>query len=274
MTTFQAVVYAAIHGFTEFLPVSAEAHARLLSHFTSWALPGDALAGAFSLGAFFSLLVYFRHDWASILSCFLQVIIYRKKPMTLDERLPFFLALTALPIGIAGFYFPHYFSATEWTPPLIAALLAAFGIALWLSEFMGRKNKGMLDLSWMDTLFLGLFGALSWLPGCGQMTAILFGAQFRNYRIEAAAKYSFFALAPMLALSTFLKLRDVDFHSAAPMAGLSWLSFFVALAVTFLTGMLAIGGFMRQVQRKRIGSYTIYRLLLALGVAAHHWLQQ
>ncbi|NBU20836.1 undecaprenyl-diphosphate phosphatase [bacterium] len=85
MTTFQAVIYAIIHGVTEFLPLSAQAHDMILSYLIEWPRPELALQTAFSLGSFFALFLYFRHDWASMISCLLQVIIFRRKPMTADE---------------------------------------------------------------------------------------------------------------------------------------------------------------------------------------------
>ncbi|MGZ3697932.1 MAG: undecaprenyl-diphosphate phosphatase, partial [Bdellovibrionota bacterium] len=88
MSTFQAIVYGIIHGFTEFLPVSSSAHQSLVPFLLGWQAPNGPLFGAFAIGTFAALMVYFRHDWASMISCFIQVILFRKRPMTLDERLP------------------------------------------------------------------------------------------------------------------------------------------------------------------------------------------
>src|SRR3712207_5657449 len=104
MTTFQAAIYALVFGMTQFLPVSTQAHQVFIPVVLGWQQPEGVFDGALSLGALIALLIYFRHDWASMISCFLQVILFRKRPMTLDERLPLFLGVTALPVCIVGSY--------------------------------------------------------------------------------------------------------------------------------------------------------------------------
>src|SRR5688500_4363467 len=105
MTTLQAVIFAILQGFSEFFPVSAAAHRKLLAYFVGWPEPSGDFMGALYLGSFLAVFLFFIHDWASLLSSLIQVIVYRRKPMTLDERLPFFLILSALPVGFAWYYF-------------------------------------------------------------------------------------------------------------------------------------------------------------------------
>src|SRR6185295_9532328 len=173
MSTFQAIVYGILHGFTEFLPVSTTAHDLAVPFLVGWPGPTGALSGALSLGALLAVLVYFRHDWASIISCFLGVIVYRKKPMTLDERLPLFLTVTSIPPGLAWYYGHESLERAEWSPWLIAGLLVAFSLPLLMSENFSRKNKGMFDWTWFDALVIGVAEIAALIPGCGRMTAVL-----------------------------------------------------------------------------------------------------
>jgi undecaprenyl pyrophosphate phosphatase UppP len=45
----------------------------------------------------------------------------------------------------------------------------------------------------------------------------------------------------------------------------------VAFLVTLFSGLLAIGGFMKHVQRKGFGGYIAYRCVLAIGAIALYW---
>lgn len=274
MSTFQAIVYGIVHGFTEFLPVSTRAHDLLIPYLIGWPEPTGALGGALSLGALLAVLVYFRHDWASIISCFLQIIIFRKKPMTLDERLPLFLAITSLPAGIVWYYFHETLTQADWSPLVVAALLAAFSLPLLMSENLSRKNKGMFDWTSLDALLMGIAQVASFVPGCGRMCSILPAALMRNFNREATAKYAFFASMPYLAASTVFWLRGVSLHSPQPMPDVSWLSFSMAIIVTLLTGLLAIGGFMKHIQTRGFGHYVIYRFLLAAAAGALIWFRR
>src|SRR4051812_25205427 len=165
MTTFQAILYAALHGFTEILPIGAAAHRMLLSYLTGWSEPSGPLLGAFSLGSALAILVYFIHDWASMLSCFLQVLIYRKKPMTLDERMPLFIGLATLPVAGIWYYFHEEITTRlDFSPLVIAMTLAGFGALLWFSDSMSRRNKNMYDWNVIDSLVVGVSQVAALIP--------------------------------------------------------------------------------------------------------------
>jgi undecaprenyl-diphosphatase len=271
MTTFQSIIYAIIHGFSQFLPVSASAHQRLVPFLLGWPEPSGAFKAALMIGASLSLLVYFRHDWASVISSFLQVIIFRKRPMTLDERLPFFMLFTGIPIAIGWFYLSPILSQQDWSPLLLAGILVAGGIPLILGESSGRRTKGMFDWNWLDCLIVGIFGIFFVVPGGGLPDGMIPGALSRNYNRESAAKYAFFAMFPILLVEAYAHFQEVQLHAGAPAPDLSWLSFGVAMVVTFFTGLLTIGGLMKHVQRKSYGQYVVYRFILAAAVMGVVW---
>lgn len=273
MTTFQAIIYGLIHGLSELLPIGRTAHEVIVSYLFHWQPAGNTLTGAFSLGTLFSILVYFRHDWASILSCFLQVCIFRKRPMTLDERLPIFLTITTLPVALSTYYLVPLISQLEWTPFHVGIALTAFSIPLWLADSTSRKNKGMFDWNWIDALTVGLTQALALLPGGGEMTGLILGALLRNYHLEAGAKYAFLAITPILASHAWTDLRGFSIHSATPTVGVTWLTFNLSLIITFFAGLLAIGGFMRQIQKKTLKPYLFYRWFLAGTLALVYWIR-
>ncbi len=276
MDTFQAVIYAILHGFSEFLPISVQAHLLLPAYFLGWPEPSPIFLGALAFGGTLSIFIYFINDWASMLSALIQMVVYRKKPMTLDERMPFFIGLAVLP-PLAGWYYLHEHIAqlpgVDHWPLILAALVAVLGIPLTIGERWSRKNKALPDWNWFDALVIGALQILALIPGCGRTTASLSGAFFRNYSRDAAAKFSFFVALPLLAAQSFGGLRELDFHSATPTEGMAWSALIIATVVAFFCGMLAIGGFMKNVQKKPLGRYTAYRLLLAAVLATGYWIK-
>ena len=267
MTTFQAVIYSILHGITEFLPLSSQAHDMILAYVADWPSPQGALQAAFSMGSFLAGLIYFRHDWASMISSLLQVLIYRRKPMTIDERLPLFIILSLLPmIGVAT-YLSHHPSPLEWTPLWVACTLGGVALPLAFFEYWNRKLKNMCDWNWIDATVVGFAQATALFPGWDPISAILLAAFFLNYKPEPALKYAFFVLTPILGVRAFLGIQEVNFHAAQAMPDLSWLSFGVAAVITFFVSLLIIGGSLKQAQQKGFGRYLIYRCLLAAGIA-------
>jgi undecaprenyl-diphosphatase len=276
MTTFQAIIYALVHGFGVFLPISASAHALLIPYLFNCPEATGALAAALYLGLSLSVFFYFIHDWASIISGFLQVLVFRRKPMTLDERLPIFLFCTGIPLGIAEWHLRPILERIDWNPLLVAGILAVGALPLIIADSRSRKTKGMFDWNWLDALLVGIAGIFMFIPGGGMPEGFIPGALIRNFTRESAAKYSFYAMFPVLVLSTYYHFREITFHGAlhgGPAPDLSWLTFVTATVVTFLSGLLAIGYVMKQVQRNGFGKYMVYRLLLAAAVGATYWMR-
>src|SRR5437660_10248328 len=74
MSIFQAIVFGAVQGFTEFLPVSSTAHLILLPWFMGWPDPGLSFDVALHLGTLVALLLYFRADWIALVAAALQFV--------------------------------------------------------------------------------------------------------------------------------------------------------------------------------------------------------
>ena len=232
-----------------------------------------ALLAALYLGVSLAVFFYFIHEWSSIVSTFLQILIYRKKPMTLDERMPVFLFFTAIPLGVAYFYLKPVIERADWgNASLVAGVLAVGALPLLLADRRSRKNKGMFDWTWLDALVVGISGILMFVPGCGLPEGLIPGALIRNFNRESAAKYCFFAMFPVLALTCYMFMREVSFHGG-PSADLSWLSFGAAFVVSFLSGLLAIGGLMKHIQRNGFGQYMVYRLFIAGATGVVFWIR-
>jgi len=275
MTTFHAVVYGIIYGFSQFLPVSADAHGAFLPILFGWPALPVPLLGALNFAGFLALFVYFRHDWASLISSLLQIIVYRRRPTAIDERLPLFIFLACLPLAAAWYYLKGPIHELPWTPTLLSLAFIAMGLPLWFFESYSRKNKTMSDWNWTDSLLIGLAQITMLIPGAGLQTGSLSAALSRNYNREAAAKFSFFLGLPILGILSIVQLRGLDLHAASgPAPDLSWISFWISMVVCFFTSLLAIGGLMKNLQRnKGFKQYAIYRLLLGIVVigAARYW---
>ncbi len=273
MSTFQAVIYSVINGISQFIPISASAHQILVPDLMDWPQFNGIFWGGLTLGSALALLIYFRHDWASMISCLLQVIIFRKKPMTLDERIPLFLMITTLPIGVTSYYFDEQISQFAWTPLNVSVILAGVGVPLWFFDSFSRKTKNIFDLKWIDASIIGIFQATAICPGWDPLTSVLLATAFLNYKREPALKYAYFSLTPILFAKSFLYLKGFNIHLSSPMNNISWLSFLIGFLISLLIGLLSIGGFMKHVQQKGLSRYIIYRWTLAFSVYIVHWIR-
>ena len=173
MTLVESLLLAIIHGFSRFVPVNGEAHEAILSRFLGFPSASPEWIATFALGALLALLLYFIHDWASILSSFIQVVLYRKRPMTLDERLPFFLLLCmGIPFAVLFSLLRrlHLDSLLGLQLEIQAWLpwsLAGGTLILFLASRWSKRTQGLFNLGMLDSVLFGAGQALSWIPGMG-----------------------------------------------------------------------------------------------------------
>jgi len=271
MTTFQSIIYGLIQGFSELLPLGGKPHLQLVPDALGWPTPSGVFLGTLSLASLLAVFFYFLHDWASMIASTLQVVIYRKRPMTVDERLPLFLLVSFVPTLAAWKYFQDHDPLWSISTSAHAAIYVAVGLCLLALDHFSRHNKGIVDLSWKDAALMGLLQAAMFLPGADHITTILIASAILNYRREAAAKYSILCSFPILLGSTILNLRGLSFKDAQPMADLSWLSLAVGFVVALLSTLLFVGAMMKHLQRKGYGQYMVYRVVLAVAIAGSIW---
>lgn len=271
MTLIQALIYAFAHGVTQFLPVSRDTHTQVISEILGWPAPSGALLAALSAGTAAALLVFYRHDWISLVGSTLRVILLRRKPMTLDERLPFYIALTWAPYFLGAEYLREslgIMSAPHLGQSILGLLVFTFPLAL--AERFSRGNRSQLDWTWKSALWLGIAQLMAVLPGSDAMTLFWMAAVVLHYRRDAAVKYAMLASMPRVLTSAVDAVHAMNHSSAAPGADLSWLSFGVALVASFVGAQFAISSWVRHVDRRGVTPYWVYRALLA--VATGGWL--
>jgi undecaprenyl-diphosphatase len=273
MTTFQSIVYATLHGVAQFVPVSAAAHHKLVSYLFGWPEPPVSLLMAMTIGATLALLVQIRHDWISVLASGIRSLVTWKKPMTIDERMPFFILLGIIPLAVARLYFPPQWLEATQSPLAAAAILAAGSLLLMWGDRRSRQNKRLLDWNWKDALILGFFQTLAAIPTIGLLTPAYSMGLLRNFSREAAWKFTLFILLGLLGLEILQLWPQVQWSGASPGADLSWLSFGAAIAVSTVIGYLTIGAFLNVVQNLALTRIAFYRIVVSGGVAGVFWLR-
>ena len=274
MTLIAGLLVSLVYGITSFMPVSVTAHEWALNFFAGqwgYANPGGHFSGMLAAGALSGLMIYFRHDWASIISSFLRVILFRQKPMTIDERLMFFIVLTTLPMLLVWSYVEPALASLDVNAYLIAASLVIFCLPLWFANNLNRQTKSMLDWTLVDSLIVGIVQVGSLVPGAGRQVLALSGAFFRNFNRESAAKFTFITFAPLLCYRAWTGLDGFTFSAELPMPNTSWMVFIMCYVMTVAASILSIAGFMKDVQYRSVNKIIFYRCMLAFAIAATYW---
>src|SRR5277367_247935 len=166
---YQVVVLAIIQGLAEFIPVSSSGHLIIVRRLLGWneLSPAHELTFdvALHFGTLLSVLFYFRRTWFQIIRAALGGKIVRfsetggsDENLTLQERkedrmLLWFLAVATIPGAIAGKLLEH--SAEDYFREhifLIAGALIIVALLMWWGEKVGKLQKPLTRISFLDSL--------------------------------------------------------------------------------------------------------------------------
>ncbi len=254
MGFFEAFLYGAVQGITEYLPISSSAHLILLPHFLNREDPGLTFDVFLHLGTLFSTLYYFRRDWW---------ILFDPRKKSQREIPLHFLVWATVPALFAG-YLLHDLAETVFRDvSVLVWTLSLGGIALYLFDHFGKRNLSMKKMKFKDALWIGVIQCLALIPGVSRSGSTMIGGLIRGFNRESAARFSFLLSAPITGAAVIYKMKDYELllNSEIGMVPLV-----IAGLSSFVFGCLAIGGILKLLKRLSFFSFGVYRVLLALVV--------
>jgi undecaprenyl-diphosphatase len=222
----QAIIIGLLQGVTELFPVSSLGHSVLVPAWLGWdsLLHGQSAAEspflAFVVGLHvataIALIVYFRRDWAEIVTGVGRSIRHRRVD-TSTQRLGWLLIIATVPVGLFGLVFEHSLR-TLFAKPLAAAIfLTINGLILGGGEWLRRRQRDRHELEVRsleklpvtDAVLIGgseigaLFAGIS-RSGITMVTGLLRGLDH-----EDAARFSFLLATPVILAAGLYKLPDL-----------------------------------------------------------------
>lgn len=253
MTIPQSALLGAIQGLTEFLPVSSSAHLALAPRFFSFPDPGLTFDVALHLGTLLAVLLYYRDIWTTML------LGAARAPRGEEGRKLGLLVLATLPAVVVGLLFEKSAEEAFRDPRRIGVCLIVFsGVMVW------AQRRAAQTTSWRDAgvrtlLLIGGAQALAVMPGVSRSGATISAALLLGVTAPEAAELSFLMATPIVAGAAILKLRHLG---VADLNGV----FLLGIAVSAVTGFLAVKAFIRFLPKGGLAPYAYYRV--ALGLAA------
>ena len=261
MSVFQTIVLALIQGATEFLPVSSSAHLILVPYLLGWEDQGLRFDVATNTGTLLAVVLYFRRDLAELLGGARESL--RRSPRRWDfhHRLVWILALATVPVGLAGLIFYDWIAGPLRHPLVIATTSIFFALLLAWADRAGRRQRPLESVSWMDGFFVGLTQALALIPGTSRSGITITAGLAAGLTRRAAARFAFLLAIPAGALAG---VKDVWELAAHPVPAQELGLMVLALAVSAVSAYLVIGWLLSWLQRRGLGVFVLYRILLGL----------
>ena len=260
MTILLAILYGAVQGLTEFIPVSSSGHLALAGYFFADGID-QLFVEMINLGTLAALFIAFRKKIWSIL-----VDVFQNKKW----RLAVNLLITAIPAGIIGLTLGDFIADTGFfgaaVVVAVAMMLVGF-IMIFLNQITRKlkvKELAFDQVGKKQALIIGLSQAVALVPGVSRSGATIITGRVLGLNSRDAAEYSFLASIPL-----FLGVVAKGFLSSSDRA--YWSEHFWPLVignlVAFVVGVIVINFLLGYLKRKNsLRIFGIYRVVLAASV--------
>jgi undecaprenyl-diphosphatase len=264
MDLILGVVYGAVQGLTEFLPVSSSGHLALLPKLMNFTDPGVAFDLWLHVGTALAIMVYFKSDLVPII---------KEAPKLLDSTYKSSsknLLINLLTATLISFIFVLLFknlpAATTRTPVFISINLIVFGLLMWLSDLIGKSDKEIKfsNIQIKNSLLIGLFQAVAIFPGVSRSGVTLTIARYLGVPRQEAANFSFILSLPIVLGGMLVKVPELLQQKNIDMSLMS-----IGLIVSFFIGIISIHFFLKIIKKVGLGIFCFYRIILAAMILSN-----
>jgi undecaprenyl-diphosphatase len=263
MGFFTAVLLGIIEGITEFLPVSSTAHLTIAEKLLGYNIEHPdivAFTAIIQTGAILAAVIYFRDDIIRIVAAWFKGL-FNARARGLDYRMGWAVIIGTVPIAIIGLLFKDQIERDVRSLWLVAGALILWSGVMWLADRADKARRHEKDITWHDTLFVGLFQCLALVPGVSRSGATISAGLFRGLDRVAVTRLSFFLAIPALLAAAGLETVTKSSQIAD---GVGWTATLAATVAAFISAYFAIAWLLRFVSKHNFTAFIIYRVALGL----------
>ena len=265
MELWHIIVLAVIQGLTEFLPISSSAHLILPSQVFDWPDQGLAFDVAVHVGTLAAVIWYFRAEVGRLTVAWVGDTVRGRVGQ--DSGLAWAVIAGTIPAGLAGLLLNDFIETSLRSGLVIAVSTIGFGLVLWWSDAVGRRNRDLPALTMKDAVIIGVAQALALIPGTSRSGIPITAALFLGFGREAAARFSFLLSIPLILAAGLLKTLELVEQGGAT----DWAAIALGAALSFVSAVVCIHLFLKFLERLGLMPFVIYRLVLGLLLLVMLW---
>jgi undecaprenyl-diphosphatase len=257
MGIFDGIALGVLQGVTEFIPVSSSGHLVIAEHFLGLQ-SSPVFDSLINFGTFMALLIYFRQRLWGIAK---RVFVDR------DVRLVRNITISAVPVGLAGFFLKHFFeSAAIQNAWVVVGALFLAGIVMVVLERLPRATalKSSDALSPKRAGFIGLMQMAALVPGVSRSGSTIVAGRLTGLSYAQAAEYSFLLSIPVMFAVVVLGFVG---HDGRDFIQANFAVWALSNTAAFVCGLLAVGFMLKFLAKGNLKAFGVYRIALAVVVA-------
>jgi undecaprenyl-diphosphatase len=261
MSIFHIFIYGLIQGVAEFLPISSSAHLALLPKFLNIEDPGVTFDLMMHIGTAFAVIIYFRNDLISFMSCYKSFFKFKEN---CDEK-TFFLrniAIATLMTFILVLPLKDLAETTGRNPLFISCNLMVFGLFMWIADKKSDVQEKVFTSKhqFLKAILIGLSQGLAVFPGVSRSGATMGTARFLGLGREESSRFSFLLSLPIIIAGAIVKIPSILSGNVQ----FQLMDCILGILFSFVFGFLTIFAFMKLIKKIGLGYFTLYRFILSL----------
>jgi undecaprenyl-diphosphatase len=237
-----------VQGITEFIPVSSSLHLIIYSKLFSNKPLSLILISSMHMGSAIALIIFLLFDLRSKYKTFINFKFIKV------------LIVATLPIFIVGLFFFEILEDVSEITTLMIFSTISFGILLYISDYYSDAKKSLKDISFSDSLLIGIFQCFSLLPGVSRSASIIISSRFLKIDRESSILMSAILSAPVILGAFVLGIYKVDFNNIVG----NQLVFDIALSLGFsmISSYIVLKIFYKYSRVNGFGIFAAYRVIL------------
>lgn len=267
MSILHAIVLGIVQGLSEFLPISSSGHLILVREVLGWNFGTPDIEKTFDvalhLGTFFGIALYFWKDIGRLVRGLFRALVRRSLSADPYSKLALLILISTIPAALVGMQFETLIEETLGAPLLICGLLIAFGLLLWLADWLGKRQRTLETVGWGDAIMIGIAQALALAPGTSRSGVTMTAGLFLGLNRETAARFSFLISLPAIAGAAIYKGAKLATQGVPPGLENPMIAGTIAAAIS---GFIAIFWLLRFLQTHSLRPFVYYRLIIGLGL--------
>ncbi len=267
------ILLGIMQGITEPIPVSSSGHVLILQTILSKINSGididfTTLATITNFGSLIAIIIIFWSDIVNLIKSFFSFIFNKEsrkdKEVGLDFKYCLKIIIATIPAGVAGLIATKLglLDTLEENVKFVGIMLLLTAVFLFLiKDFKGKKNRD--DISFKDSIIIGLCQMISIIPGLSRSGATIVGGMFRNLKRDVAFNFSFILYIPISIATSILGIKDLLELS---ISSSTYILYIIAAVLAGIFTYIFTKWFAKIVKEGKLIYFSIYCLVLGLVV--------
>lgn len=264
MNLIKYIILGIIQGLTEPLPISSSGHIFLFKNLFNTnlfnSLNFEIVA---NFGSFIAILIIFWPEIIKLVKSFFTYLFKKEKRKTTLNQFKYclYIVISTIPVGIVGLIFKEKLENLYSLKGLAFAFLITALMLYIVRNIKGNKTDN--DITFKDAIIIGLFQAVTIVPGISRSGTVLVACLLCKLTKDAALKYTFILYFPVSIATMILGVKDLI---ATPNINDMILPYSMGMIAAGIVTYLAYQWLSKLVKKGNLWKFSIYCLGLAIFI--------